>query len=283
MNTNYKIIRPIGLKEVCTMIDKICDNAKRYRQAKINPPGLIVYLDEGNGRQTLARYFQDKLIYNKVLDFSGIDTRITLDFNEDNLTPFLIHEDAGIFSERYCGLEVHNISDDFAEHCYELNLHNEYIRKTIDAGKTALLMIYVPAKPGKSLERLLNMLNKEMESSQIDIRTVKPTNYSIMQLAAITERTILDRGVRIKEDNFVNMIADVIAVKAIHTADEAARFGQELVFSCDYSGRVPEIRPDQLKKIMDSRRSDDEYKDNTIFSQNKLITPIKRRKYNNER
>ena len=277
MNPNYKIVKPIGLKEACSVVEKICVDARRFRQAKMSPCNLLIYLDSGNGRKTFARYCNDLMVRNRVLDFSGIDTMITLDFNQDNLSPFDVHDDAAIFKSEFYGIEVHTLSDKFADSCYERNLHNVYVRKTIESARTAMLLIFVPGQPGKSLERLIAGLAKEMSLENVELKTVRPDPYTVPQLAAITEREVKEKGAVVEDPTFIKRIGMLIAAKGIHTAEEASRLGRELVFSCDYSGLVPTIKPEQLSKIASVIKIEEMQEDKMIPAKDNVITPIRRK------
>lgn len=270
-NIYSNIIRPIGLNKPCATIEKVCIDAEKYRRAERLPGPFMIELDEGDGRGVLSSYIENMFTCYDVIPFTGIDHAIRLKFI-DSLKPFEIHDEAAIYDSYYSGLEFHVLTDKFADTCYENNLAGTYIAKTVESSRYATVVVYVPRMPGKSLERLIGAIRKEL-----DFTVIKAGGYSVKELCSIVERVVTDSGTVIEAPDFNAVVSEIIMAKGIESASEAAGLAKDIIFAADYSGYVPVITNGTMLRFRASGHPAGRFKDDNVCAIGSKIRNIKER------
>ena len=270
-NIYSNVIRPIGLNKPCATIESVCNDAEKYRRAERLPGPFMIELDEGDGRGVLSSYFEDMFTQHDVIPFTGIDHGIRLKFT-DSLKPFEIHDEAAIYDSYYSGLEFHVLTDKFADTCYENNIAGAYIAKTVEASRHATIVVYVPRIPGKSLERLIGSIRKEL-----DFTVIKVVGYSVKELCGIVERVVTDSGTVIEAPDFNAVVSEIIMAKGIESASEASVLAKDIIFAADYSGYVPVVTNGTMARFRASGHQAVNHGDDNVCAIGSKIRNIRER------
>jgi len=249
---NYDIIKPIGLKDVCTAVEINCSKAEMFIRSGLKPHHCIIHLNAGQERTTALEYITDMYKAYDILDFeSGLDDYIELDFDgtyNNFRNGVETVEDAAVYSDSYKG--IIGIS------CTPLALHrqetqwiefNTFIK---EISKSANLVFFVDYESSKYDEFIINVIKNNI--SNVD--ELFETPYTFEEYAGIIETNIEKKGVMIKNSNeFHNTILDIVRPDSISTVKDAINLADKIIQYADYSTLIPTISSDNIKSLSQSK------------------------------
>lgn len=239
-----EIRRPIGLDMICKEVDECCRKAKVYRYIGKKPGPYMLYMNEGDGRSTVREFFEDMFSAYQVIDFdSGLDKSIELKFVTD-LTPFEIERCAAIYTDNYEGIEVHELTEEFAQTFY-MSQYETYLTKIKEAAKYAVLIFFVPREPSKTMRELILRIEKEMEG----LCSVRTEEYSAEELCQIVVRRLKNDGIQVNNTNaFATKLLTYMERSGCVSLKSAMKLAEQLEFGADFSSEIP---------VLDLKRLDD--------------------------
>lgn len=244
---NANIQKPIGLYELCSAVEEICQNAEIYK--RIKPPHMIVELDAGCGRTTCAQYIADMYREHDVLPFtSGLDDylEVVLDGSSPQKIKdsFAVFSAAAVYENAYDGIALLDISD-MANYLNGTQL-NEFLSRIVTLCDTAVCIFFVRSSPSPREEQLISKLLTRIEQ-------VKRIYYKALcaeDACRLLEQTMKEYGVFIEHHQvFACKLVQVVEERNIDNAKDVQVFAKTLVHYADYSQHPPLVDEKSLAKL----------------------------------
>ena len=248
-----KIKKPIGLKEVQSVIELICKNSQMHKKSAIKPNHMIINLDAGSGRTTLVEYITDMFEEYGILSFkSGID-----DYKEFELDGSLTQlgtviseiETAADYANEFTGIIAVGVSE-LANPMNERQC-TEFIAKFKGICNSAFVIFFVHSKPTKNEEQFI----KKLISNIGCIDNIVVSEYTTEELCSIIEHLIEQHGISIENYDVVHkLILDIVELYEITNVKGAIYMAKRVIKMADFSCFKPVISNKQLKTVLSSRK-----------------------------
>lgn len=249
--STIQIQKPIGLRSVCTEIEKVCKNAYRYKRCGLKPDHLLIPLDAGSGRTTLVEYLTDMYKENGVLSFaSGLDDYIEVSFDGT------LHQLKQVFSEigsaavyeneyaNVIGMDITNLS----LHMNETQF-GEFMSNCKRICENACVLFFVRSEPTKNEERLMEKLCESIDH----IKRIRVKPYTEEEICRLIEKRIGECGIELENHAAVHaLFLEMARSFPIPAVPDALAIADELIHVTDFSGLVPVLREHNLAEWMKS-------------------------------
>lgn len=199
------IKEPAGLDSVKCTVKNICSEAAKYRFR--HPASMIIYLNEKQGRSTVAEYITDMFFVHKVMDFSMSRSEfIELDFNGEykqfNDCMKQVNDAADYTNDdKYSNVLVETGINNLSKHLGEQHV-DDYLNHVETMSKTAVLVIFVSENPNSKESQLIDRIKEVLPFANI----IKPREYSVEDYCKVIKEKLCDYGVIVPKNTPLNEV-----------------------------------------------------------------------------
>ena len=247
------ITKPIGLREPCAEVEKICQNARVYQfggQLK----HIILPMDPGTGRSTFVEYLTNMFRAHGVLEFA-CSRNPYIEIAVDASTPKQVQETfskinaAADYANKYADVVGLDISD-MANYQNQAQM-KEYLQNVQTLCKHAFVVFFVHANPSKNETDLINK-TIEAVGGQDKVKHLCVSAYTKEDICALIVKFVADHGVEVEQTPKFNKALLNIVSEFCHTGvKDAINTAQELVHFADFSDVIPVVNAGSLNSMED--------------------------------
>lgn len=251
--SKYEITKPIGLSNLCNIIEDVCNNAKVYR-CGLKPKHLIVPLNSGSGRTTFVEYLTDMYKKHGILDFSGsLDDyiEVTIDgCSSRSITQgFANFRSGAIYRNDYSGVAAINV-EGMAKYLSAPQFA-DFIKETKELCRNAYVVFFVNSEPSSSEEKLIEKIVDGIGKDKIHRAVVE--KYTPEEICYLIEKTVDEHGVKIKQyQMFHTSLIDLVLNYDITKVKDAVSTAECLIHNADFSRFTPVVSNNSITAMAES-------------------------------
>lgn len=224
------LIRPLGLDEVTTYIEKL-------HPLDAEDCHFIIYLDTGNGQSALAEYMTDVFWQNRLRHFGGRDRFLEYKMDGNQLKQVLSDIDANRgYTNNFEGMIFMDISG-FSKYVHEAQAYT-FLKAVQEMGKHATLIFFCPTVSDRNLDKLILKLREVL----VEVEEFRPKPYTAAHITGIILRMLNDSGVLIERPREVSThILEMVRSADIHNIKDAKKLTRQLRRCADHTGMRPTL------------------------------------------
>lgn len=236
--------KPIGVNSFTAYIHNICVAPTPYASGLICPAPVFLYLPQGGGRTTLARYAAAQFEKARILPFAS--RRHLLESTVDgSLTQYRILEDALTCGAGYTnhfdgvaalGLDTDKLCGSLYENCTEA-----FWDALVRASAHGFLLLFADS-PTPAAERVRRTLAARMQN----LVCLPYEPYTQTELAAILQTRLQDKGVPCPDSGTLSAL-----VRKAHTATlpQLDALEKQLILSAGSAAPAPKKKTRLYKNV----------------------------------
>lgn len=238
--------KPIGMENFLNELEQMKKHKEAYSRFGVPLPDFCIFMDAGDGRTSLVRYYAKFLRHNEMCEFSGREPflEFVLDGSMEQMKKVFkaIRDEEGIKNnfQGVIGIDAMKLAGHMGE-----DIVTDFIDTIKEISKYASVIFFSPRICTRNENRFLETVYDAI--SNMKIVSIPP--YTNENLIMMMKRNLEERSIDLEED-IEDVLQALISNNKLCTAKEVADFAVNLIPYADYSYFIPRLGKEILKEMI---------------------------------